>query len=307
MIRLMQSQLRIVRSTAFSILSRQGPPNITAPPSYSYIMSKRLISDKSHPLDIPMSTIISQFFASGEVGGQVGELFKKNVADTLTRSGYSRFPLSRLDGTPNVALGVRNELLEGDEPNHPSIYIDSLVYGNSDSLKVMLTLCPVHTVDPRLKEAEDHILVCETKASSKEAIKSLSASSHDANLDHWLFEPGCKLAHKVLFVNGGEDSKEWVLRGSQSTNRSDRNVWNALVAANVSIFYRESFTQEWVIQMSKSLEATNVKLGATEAKLEATEVRLEATNVKLEETKTSLSHKISELENQMKRFADKIN
>lgn len=325
MIRLIWSQLRVIRSSAVSIVSRPGPPNITVPPnSYSRIMSKRLLSDQSHPLDIPMNTIITQFFASGRSGGQVGELFEKNIADTLTRSGYQRFPLSHLDGTPNLVLGVGKELFGGDKPKYPTGEIDSLVNGNSDSLKRLMFLCPEHNVDPRLKEAEDHILICEAKSSSKEAIKSLSTSSHDVNLDHWLFKSCSKLVHKVLFVNGGEDSKEWVLRGHQSTNRSDRNVWNALAAANASIFYRESFTQEWVIQMSTSLDETKVKLEATSKSLDETNVTLDETNAKLDETnvtldetkvkldkvlenETSLSRKIFELENLIKQFADKIN
>lgn len=72
--------------------------------------------------------------------------------------------------------------------------------------------------------------------------------------DYWLLlESSTSFEHKILFVNGGVESKNWVMNGGSSTELSERVAWMALEAKNVSLFYCESFSQEWVLDMSGNL------------------------------------------------------
>ena len=94
----------------------------------------------------------------------------------------------------------------------------------------------------------------------------MSTSKHEANKEYWIFEDtGFPYCHKVLFVNGGEDSKNWVMKGGEFPDASARNVWNALADSNVSIFYRESFSQEWVIQATQKLNELERKVAHVDA------------------------------------------
>ena len=223
---------------------------------------QNLVEENQLPNHDSMINLISQFFSIGNIGSKVGELYEKNVSDTLSRSGYQRFPIIKLDGTLNVTLGSGKEYFS-EKPRNPYGEIDSMVCGDQQAFKQLRTLCPYCSIrEPfHAADVQHHILVCEAKTSYKEAVRKMSTSKHEANKEYWIFEDtGFPYCHKVLFVNGGEDSKNWVMNGGKFPDASARNVWNALADSNVSIFYRESFSQEWVIQATQKLNELERKV-----------------------------------------------
>ena len=71
----------------------------------------------------------------------------------------------------------------------------------------------------------------------------------------WLLQTLPEPLHKVLFLNGGQRSKNFILNGGNSTNTDESEAWQELRKAKVSIFYKQSFTLEWTTDLSNAVEA----------------------------------------------------
>ena len=93
-------------------------------------------------------------------------------------------------------------------------------------------------------------------------------SKDDTPSTWWLLQPLPEPLHKVLFLNGGQRSKNFILNGGNSTNTNESEAWHELRKAKVSMFYKQSFTLEWTTDLSNAVEkqASEIKTQASEIK-----------------------------------------
>jgi hypothetical protein len=197
--------------------------------------------------------VSAQFFKMGRVGSLVGELYEYNVSGTLNRAGYERFPLHEIDGAPSVQVDGKMDtgLLVDYLPKPLQGEVDSLVSGDPDCWDNLKKLCPYHQI--RREFSDEHILIVEAKASFKTAVRRMSKTDKEDSYYSLLNKAtASRLSHKVLFINGGEDSKNWVLNGRMASG-IDGEIWTKLEEAGISLFYRESFCQDWVVSMTKEI------------------------------------------------------
>ena len=194
--------------------------------------------------------IIKHYFGTGNVGSGIGELYEYNVSNVLKQCRYKGFPLE-IDGSSNVKFGGKNVFSIGKKIGE----IDALVCGYNDSWEELKMLCPYH-IDrkPQHNIQTKHILAIEAKVSYSETITKMT-KDNSINTSYWLFNTtDSGILHNVLFVNGGSKSKEWVMNGGSSTIFTEKLLWNALKNNNISLFYRESFSNEWVIDLTTRVD-----------------------------------------------------
>jgi hypothetical protein len=91
----------------------------------------------------------------------------------------------------------------------------------------------------------------------------------------WLLQTLPEPLHKVLFLNGGQRSKSFILNGGNSTNIDESEAWHELRKAKVSIFYKQSFTLEWTTDLSNAVEMQASKLETQACKIETQASELE--------------------------------
>ena len=76
------------------------------------------------------------------------------------------------------------------------------------------------------------LFLVEAKVSKSEFIERIKLKGVETytvdNNYSLLLEPSTIFEHKVLFVNGGEDSKAWVMHGGDSPKKSERDACYAL-------------------------------------------------------------------------------
>ncbi len=194
--------------------------------------------------------IIKHYFGTGNVGSGIGELYEYNVSNVLKQCRYKGFPLE-IDGSSNVKFGGKNVFSIGKKIGE----IDALVCGYNDSWEELKMMCPYH-IDrkPQDNIHKKHILAIEAKVSCSETITKMT-KDNNINTSYWLFNTTeTELLHNVLFVNGGSKSKEWVINGGSSNIFTEKLLWDALKTNNISIFYRESFSNEWVIDLTTRVD-----------------------------------------------------
>ena len=109
---------------------------------------QNLVEENQLPNHDSMINLISQFFSIGNIGFKVGELYEKNVSDTLSRSGYQRFPIIKLDGTPNMILGGGKEYFS-EKPRNPYGEIDTMVCGDQQAFTGAMSLLQHQRAIPR--------------------------------------------------------------------------------------------------------------------------------------------------------------
>eukprot|EP01036_Dinobryon_divergens_P030478 gene30478-39725_t len=97
--------------------------------------------------------------------------------------------------------------------------------------------------------------------------------------------------HKVLFVNGGEDFKAWVMHGGDSPKKSERDAWLALKERNVSLFYCDSFSQEWVSDVSGKLIKLTTQNGELQLKVKGQGDKIVEQSVEIARTTQQLPRK----------------
>ena len=212
---------------------------------------------------------ITQFFRDGDIGAKIGSLFETTVSSTLLRAGFRPWPLQDLVGSLNINVGSQKKRfmipdVDSSLRSRKQGEIDCVVSGNPEAWKRLRELCPFSHARFAF-ESDAALFLVEVKASSPEFIEKIRMASKKSSKDdgyvvdedYWLLlDSSTSFEHKVLFVNGGEASKNWVMNGGtkhSSTKTSERVAWDALAAKNVSLFYCESFSQEWVSDVSGNL------------------------------------------------------
>lgn len=247
--------------------------------------------DTISELNATMRSLVDAYFGSGKAGEVVGTLYERRVFNTLISCGYQRFPIKKIEGSPTVTLGGPSPFnkipVTHTTPTAPACTqpdanlqgeVDALVCGNESAFKALCKACPYNHIHPI--SSNDHILVCEAKVSSTEAIKKMYKKGA-VKSDYWIFDNSFPISFNVLFVNGGEESKEWVANGGNSSNASAKAVWDELNRCKVSIFYRESFSHEWVTDTSKALECLSQKVTELKDELETSKTAIERLNEEL--------------------------
>ena len=153
--------------------------------------------------------------------------------------------------------------------------LDALVQGSLSSVNTLMEMCPVHCIndDSLLAAAPFKILAIEVKSSVATLLSKISEVEKAAKkaadrkkqegedvegkqetLPYWLLQSLAEPLHKIVFINGGQRSKSFILRGGESSNDEERKVWHMLREAKVSLFYKQSFTQEWTTDLSNAVE-----------------------------------------------------
>ncbi len=238
--------------------------------------------DTNFELSATMQSLVAAYFGDGKVGGVVGNLYESQVSKTLKNCGYERFPIKKIAGAPTVTIGGHSPFT----PLHADIKgeVDALVSGNREAFDALCKACPCNHIHPI--SSNNHILVCEAKVSSTEAINKM-CDKGVVKSDYWIFENSGFHSVNVLFVNGGEASKKWVRYGGNSSKASAKAVWDELDRCKVSIFYLESFSYEWVTDTTKALERLNEELKdereTSKAEWEAANTAIERLNEELKD------------------------
>ena len=228
-----------------------------------------------------LSYFIQQFFKNADIGERVGSLFEATVSSTLLRSGFKPWPLHDLAGgnlSVNIGGQRRKQFQIPDDKiiDNPNIRkqgeIDCVVCGDNEAWSRLLQLCPYsHPRYSSMGSNAVQLFLVEAKVSKSEfieRIKMKGVETYTVDNNYWLLlEPLTIFEHKVLFVNGGEDSKAWVMHGGDSSKKSERDAWHALKERNISLFYCESFSQEWVTGVSGKLINLTTQNGELQVKV----------------------------------------
>lgn len=155
-----------------------------------------------------------------------------------------------------------------------------------------MNLCPYHCSRlPASFEKGCFLLLVEAKVSAAELINRMTSKGQlEIDKKYWLLTASTEFGveHKVVFLNGGEDTKQWIRSGGESVIASERLVWNYLRETGISVIYRESFSQQWVSDASK-------KIAVLEDDREKDRYKITA----LEEDREKLNTKVSKLEDEM--------
>lgn len=225
-----------------------------------------------------MIELIKHYFVNGNIGSGIGELYEYNISEMLKTSGYRRFPLE-VDGAPTVKFGGKN-LFSGKQVGE----VDSLVQGNAETWKQLIEMCSFNQLRKN-ESLSEHILVIEAKVSHNEAINKMMKHDEVDNMYWLLRNSNTTLSHNVLFINGGEKSKEWVMNGGSSNIRSEKLVWDALASANVSLFYRASLSQEWVIDLTNRIEKLELNEIVLKERLDKQETDIKEMKIMIDDLK----------------------
>ena len=134
--------------------------------------------------------------------------------------------------------------------------IDCVVCGDNEAWSRLLQLCPYSHPRYSMGSNAVQLFLVEAKVSKSEFIERIKlkgVETYTVDINYWLLlEPSTIFEHRVLFVNGGEDSKAWVMHGGDSPMKSERDAWH-VCAKREECLYCESFSQEWVSDVSGKL------------------------------------------------------
>lgn len=191
-------------------------------------------------------------------------------------AGFSSFPVA-YDVFPRVKMELTNSLWT-QQKDLVFGELDALIHGPVSSVSSLIALCPVHCIneDSLLTPAPYKILAVEVKSSiaallskisevEKAAAKKAAVSRQKQDgedevqgeqtpLPYWLLQNVAEPLHKIVFINGGQRSKIFILSGGESSNDEERKAWHMLREAKVSVFNKQSFTLEWTTDLSNAVE-----------------------------------------------------
>ena len=247
---------------------------------------------------------IKHFFNDAKVTLVTGQFTEQIVSDILVEAGFSSFPVV-YDVIPRVKMELPNRLWT-EQKDLILGELDALIQGPSSSVGALITMCPVHCINDEslITPAPFKILAVEVKSSiatllskinevEKAAKKSADRQRQNEedvqgkqkSLPYWLLQSLAEPLHKVVFINGGQRSKNFILRGGELRNDEERKVWHMLREAKVSLFYKQSFTQEWTTDLSNAVENQGATIENQNVKIEHQGATIENQNVKIEELK----------------------
>ena len=83
------------------------------------------------------------------------------------------------------------------------------------------------------------------------------------------------------------------MHGGDSPKKSERDAWHALKESNVSLFYCESFSQEWVSDVSGKLIKLTTQNGELQVKVKGQGDKIVEQGVKIDEQGQEI-HKLKE-------------
>jgi hypothetical protein len=303
---LFQSPLRNVQGKAFSFGGRQ----------------RRLALDGNinEGGNMPLVDLerIKYFFSDAKVTAVTGQFTEQIVSDVLVEAGFSSFPVA-YDVIPRVKMELPNRLWT-EQVDLVFGELDALIHGPMSSVSSLIALCPVHCIndDSLLTPAPFKILAVEVKSSiatllskiseveKAAAKKSAKRQKQDGEdevqgeqkpLPYWLLQNVAEPLHKIVFINGGQRSKNFILRGGESSNDEERKAWHMLREAKVSLFYKQSFTLEWTTDLSNAVENQG-------AMIEHQKVMIEHQNVEFEHQKVEFEHQKVKFEHQNVKIAE---
>lgn len=186
---------------------------------------------------------VKYFFSVAKVSEITGQYTEQIVADVLQEAGFKPYPIA-YEYSPRLEFKLRNDSKLGE--------IDALVQGTLADIHRLVAACPVHFIsdDLLLFSAEPKILAIEVKATAVTLLGDLKDAKKKKGGKYWLFENRDHGPYKAIFINGGQHSKNFILHGGNSAIKEEQELWHDLRAANVSLFYKESFTLEWVSEFS---------------------------------------------------------
>jgi hypothetical protein len=217
-------------------------------------------------LGIVDSERIRNFFSDSKVNAVTGDYTEQIVADVLVEAGFRSFPIP-LNPLPRVKFELPNQLWTESKGKILG-ELDALVIGPSSAVSALRILCPVHQInddDLLLDAPENKIVAVEVKSTMVTLLTKLSdfdgdgmaiikpkpkktpktaqqtknqeteAESKSAEkAPYWLMQAAPM--HKMVFLNGGQRSKNFILSGGNSTNKEEREAWHSLRKAKVSLF-----------------------------------------------------------------------
>ena len=220
---------------------------------------------------------IRHFFGDSKVSAITGQFTEQIVADLLVDAGFTSFPIP-YKVLPRVKMELSNRLWTESKD---LIFgeLDALVSGPTSAVENLISTCPTHCIndDQLCAPAPFKIVVLEVKSTVVTLLSTLKEFKDkgrkqnlkdDAPSLWWLLQTLPEPLHKVLFLNGGQRSKNFILNGGNSTNTDESEAWHELRKAKVSIFYKQSFTLEWTTDLSNAVEAQ-----ASEIKTQASEIK----------------------------------
>lgn len=206
---------------------------------------------------------IRHFFGDSKVSAITGQFTEQIVADLLVDAGFTSFPIP-YKVLPRVKMEFSNRLWTESKD---LIFgeLDALVSGPTSAVENLISTCPTHCIndDQLCAPAPFKIVVLEVKSTVVTLLSTLKEfkdkgrkqNLKDAPSLWWLLQTLPEPLHKVLFLNGGQRSKNFILNGGNSTNTDESEAWHELRKAKVSIFYKQSFTLEWTTDLSNAVEA----------------------------------------------------
>ena len=310
---LFQSPLRNVQGKAFSFGGRQ----------------RRLALDGNinEGGNMPLVDLerIKYFFSDAKVTAVTGQFTEQIVSDVLVEAGFSSFPVA-YDVIPRVKMELPNRLWT-EQVDLILGELDALIQGPMSSVSSLIALCPVHCIndDSLLAPAPYKILAVEVKSSiatllskiseveKAAAKKSAKRQKQDGEdevqgeqkpLPYWLLQNVAEPLHKIVFINGGQRSKNFILRGGESSNDEERKAWHMLREAKVSLFYKQSFTLEWTTDLSNAVENQGAMIKQQNVEIEHQKVIVEHQNVEIEHQKVMIEHQNVKFEHQNVKIAE---
>lgn len=190
---------------------------------------------------------VKYFFSEAKETEMTEQYTEQEVADVLKEAGFKPYPIA-YEYSPRVEFKLPHDSKLGE--------IDALVQGTVADIHRLVAACPVHCIsdDLLLFTAEPKILAIYVKATAATLLGDLKDAKKKKGGKYWLFEHRDHGPHKAIFINGGQHSKNFILHGGDSAIKEEQELWHDLRAANVSLFYKESFTLEWVSEFSLMID-----------------------------------------------------
>lgn len=260
---------------------------------------------------------IKYFFSDAKVTAVTGQFTEQIVSDVLVEAGFSSFPVA-YDVIPRVKMELPNRLWT-EQKDLILGELDALIHGSLSSVNSLIALCPVHCINDGslTTPAPFKVLAVEVKSSIATLLSKISEVEKAATkksakrqkqdgedevqgeqkpLPYWLLQNVAEPLHKIVFINGGQRSKNFILSGGESSNDEERKAWHMLREAKVSLFYKQSFTLEWTTDLSNAVEnqgamikQQNVELDHQNVKLENQTVMIEQQNVMIENQNVNIA------------------
>jgi len=250
---------------------------------------------------------VKYFFNEQKVSTITGSFMEQLVADILVDANFESFPIpyeqEQNKQIPRVKLEIPLRLWSNRTDSALGEF-DALVIGPPGATKKLTQLCPIHCIndDKLLDPSTSTILLAEVKATAGTLISKIEEAEKKGKI-YYILQDTSPVVHKALFLNGGQDSKNFILHGEFSTNEREKAVWHKLKAANVSLFYKQSFTQEWITDLTSMIERQKVHIERQDVHIARQEVNFEKAKADNERLRVDIDMQKADNERQKVQIA----